>query len=117
MTRAVANMDVLLSAKNLVKEYSLRNSSGAKTSIRALNHVSLTIQEGVRIAIVGSSGSGKSTLAACLACLEKPTSGAIHFRGLELTSAREKDLRRIRPQIQLVFQDPAMAFNPSFTVQ
>jgi len=99
-----------------VKEYPLRHFSGAKAAVRALDRVNLTIQRGARIAIVGASGSGKSTLAACLACLEKPSSGTIQFQNQELTGLSEDELRDIRPQIQLVFQDPAKAFNPNFTV-
>jgi len=109
-------MEILLSAENLVKEYSSRRFSRSKASVRALDHVSLTIQPGAKIAIVGSSGSGKSTLAACLACLERPTSGTIRFKNRELTRLSEKELRNIRPHIQLVFQDAATAFNPNFTV-
>ena len=113
---ALANMDILLSAENLVKEYSSRHPSGAKAFVRALDQVTLAIQRGTRIAIVGASGSGKSTLAACLACLERPSFGSIRFEDRELTLLSESDLRSIRPRIQLVFQDPAMAFNPDFTV-
>lgn len=110
-------MDVLLKAEYLSKEYCSRRVNGAKTSVRALDQVSLVIQPGARIAVVGSSGSGKSTLAACLACLEKPSSGTIRFQGRDLTLLSENELRSVRPQIQLVFQDPAVAFNPFFTVQ
>jgi ABC-type glutathione transport system ATPase component len=109
-------MEALLSAENLGKEYSSRHSSGAKTSVRALDHANLTIWSGTRVAIVGASGSGKSTLAACLACLEKPSAGSIRFKNQELTALSEYELRSIRPQIQLVFQDPATVFNPNFTV-
>jgi oligopeptide transport system ATP-binding protein len=111
------SMEALLTAENLVKEYPARHLNGKKGSVRALDQVSLAILSGTRIAIVGSSGSGKSTLAMCLACLEKPTSGTIRFRGRDLTALSANELRRVRPQIQLVFQDPAMAFNPFFTVQ
>jgi ABC-type glutathione transport system ATPase component len=109
-------MEVLLSAENLVKEYSSRHSSGVKALVRALDQVNLAIPRGARIAIVGASGSGKSTLAVCLACLEKPSSGTIRFQNHELTCLSVDELRNIRPQIQLVFQDPATAFNPNFTV-
>jgi len=85
-------------------------------SVRALDQVSFVVQPGTRIAIVGASGSGKSTLAACLACLEKPSSGSICFQGRNLEFLSESELQNIRPQVQLVFQDPAMAFNPIFTV-
>ena len=109
-------MEVLLSAENIVKEYESRNVSGVKERVRALDQVSITIQPGVRTAIVGASGSGKSTLATCLACLERPDAGTIRFLNSELTKLSERELRTIRPQIQLVFQDPGMAFNPFFTV-
>src|SRR5215475_4478867 len=110
-------MDAVLSAENLVKEYASRHLNSAKTSIVAVDQVSLAIQPGARIAIVGASGCGKSTLAACLACLERPTSGIVRFEGRDTTALAERELRIIRPQIQLVFQDPAMAFNPFFTVR
>lgn len=110
-------MDFLLAAENVTKEYSSRSLKSSSERVRALDRVSLNIPRGARIAIVGTSGSGKSTLAACLACLEKPDSGTIRFQGQEVTSLNEKDLRKLRPQIQLVFQDPALAFNPGFTVK
>lgn len=110
-------MENFLSAEKLVKEFTSRHSSRRKTSVRALDSVSFTFTRGARIAIVGASGSGKSTLATCLACLERPDSGAIQFEGRDLTLLPEDELRHVRPQIQLVFQDPATAFNPSFTVQ
>jgi peptide/nickel transport system ATP-binding protein len=109
-------MEALLSAENLVKEYATRNLSGMKKRVRALDQVSFAIQPGARTAIVGASGSGKSTLATCLACLEKPDAGTIRFQSSEVTRLSERELRTIRPQVQLVFQDPAMAFNPFFMV-
>ena len=110
------NMHVLLSAENLVKEYASRHVSGATAKVRALDGVSLAIQAGTRLAVVGASGSGKSTLAMCLACVEKPDSGTIRFQNRELTQLGRRELREIRPRIQLVFQDSSTAFNPKFTV-
>lgn len=110
-------MEAVLSAENLVKEYTSRHLNSAKTRVVAIDQVSIAIQPGARIAIVGESGSGKSTLAACLACLEKPTSGTVRFEGRDITALSDRELRTIRPQIQLVFQDPAMAFNPFFAVR
>jgi len=109
-------MEAVLLAENLVKEYRHRRLNGDEVMVRALDQVSLKIYPGVRIAIVGPSGSGKSTFAACLACFERPTSGALRFQDRDLTTLSEKELRPVRPQIQLVFQDPAMAFNPRFSV-
>jgi ABC-type glutathione transport system ATPase component len=108
---------VLLSAESLVKEYVSPRLSGARAAVRALDGVSLAIPAGARIGIVGASGSGKSTLALCLACVEKTDSGVIRFQNRELTGVGEGELRRIRPQIQLVFQDSSTAFNPKFTVE
>ena len=81
----------------------------------ALNGASLSIASGTTLALVGDSGSGKSTLALCLACLERPTSGRIWFEGRNLAALGEKELRMVRPQIQLIFQDPARSINPRFT--
>src|SRR5262245_61876703 len=97
------NTEAVLVAESLVKKYRHRRLSGEEVFVRALDQVSLTVQSGARIAIVGPSGSGKSTLAACLACLERPTSGGIRFQGREVTTLSEKELRSVRPQIQLVF--------------
>ena len=108
-------MGVLLTAENLVKEYASRRLRGTGVAVRALDGVSVEIQAGARIGIVGASGSGKSTLALCLACVERPDSGAIQFLNRDLTQVDESELREIRPQIQLVFQDSASAFNPKFT--
>jgi len=108
-------MGVLLTAENLVKEYASRRLRGKGAAVRALDGVSVEIQAGARIGIVGASGSGKSTLALCLACVERPDSGAIRFLNRDLTRVDESELREIRPQIQLVFQDSASAFNPKFT--
>lgn len=108
-------MEVLLTAENLVKEYAPRRSHGTEAAVRALDGVSVEIRVGTRIGIVGASGSGKSTLALCLACVERPDSGAIQFLDRDLTQVNESELREIRPQLQLVFQDSASAFNPKFT--
>jgi ABC-type glutathione transport system ATPase component len=67
------------------------------------------------LALVGESGSGKSTLALCLACLEHLTSGSIWFGGRDIAALDEPHLRTVRPQIQLVFQDPASSLNPRLT--
>lgn len=109
-------MDALLSTRDLVKDFTQRRLAGGASSVRALDGITLNIASGDRISIVGGSGSGKSTLAACLACLETPTSGEIYFRGRGITEVSERDLRTIRPQVQLVFQDSASSFNPDFTI-
>jgi len=106
----------LIAVENLVKRYERTNLAGVREDVRALDGVSLKIFPGTTLAVVGESGSGKSTLASCLACLETPTAGSICFKQVDIASLRESSLRRIRPQIQLIFQDPASSLNPKWSV-
>jgi len=109
------NNQPLLVVENLEKRYAHRSMLGPAQEVTALSRVSLSLFPQATLAIVGESGSGKSTLASCVACLERPTSGKIYFASHEITSVDEKGLRAIRPQIQLVFQDPANSLNPRWT--
>ncbi|HEY6946015.1 MAG TPA: dipeptide/oligopeptide/nickel ABC transporter ATP-binding protein [Candidatus Acidoferrum sp.] len=105
----------LLRAENLEKRYQRSDTFGRKEELEALRGVSFSLFPQSTLALVGESGSGKSTMALCLACLEKPTAGKIWFSAREITSLEERELRAIRPQIQLVFQDPANSLNPRWT--
>ena len=106
----------LIAVENLVKRYPRRSLSGVREEMHALDGVSFRIFPGTTLAIVGESGSGKSTLASCLACLETPSAGSIRFKQRELAALGEPALRKIRPQIQLIFQDPASSLNPKWSV-
>jgi len=110
------NMQPLLKVENLVKRYAKRNLAGAREEKLALDGVSFAIFPGTTLAVVGESGSGKSTLASCLACLEAPTAGNIWFEGKDIVKLRERARRQVRPQIQLIFQDPASSLNPRWGV-
>jgi ABC-type glutathione transport system ATPase component len=111
-------MEPLLRVENLEKRYERGNLFRADKSTRvtALAGVSFVIYPKTTLALVGGSGSGKSTLALCIACLERPTSGSIHLEGNEISGLMEKQLRSVRRQIQLVFQNPASSLNPRLTV-
>jgi ABC-type glutathione transport system ATPase component len=109
------NAEPLLIVDNLEKVYASRGVLGTKKEVIALQGVSFAIRPESTLALVGESGSGKSTLAFCLACLERPTSGRIIFQGGEITALDEEQQRAVRPQIQLVFQDPARSLNPRFS--
>jgi ABC-type glutathione transport system ATPase component len=109
-------MEPLLKVENLEKHYERGGPFRAPKRVTALTTVSFMIYPKTTLALVGESGSGKSTLGLCIACLENPTSGRIHFDNCEITSLTEKQLRLVRPQIQLVFQDPANSLNPRMTV-
>src|SRR5437870_3479938 len=110
------NMQPLLRVENLVKRYAKRSLAGTPEEFLALDGVSFTVFPGTTLAIVGESGSGKSTLAACLACLESPTAGSIWFEGREIAKLEERACRQVRPQIQVIFQDPASSLNPRWSV-
>jgi peptide/nickel transport system ATP-binding protein len=108
-------MGRLLIVEKLGKRYECTRVFGAEKEVTALHDVTFSIGQGSTLALVGESGSGKSTLALCIACLERPTSGSIVFNGNEITALDEKELRRVHPEIQLVFQDPARSLNPRFS--
>jgi peptide/nickel transport system ATP-binding protein len=108
-------MQPLLKVENLVKHYAAKRPSRSAEKIAALDGVSLSVAPQTTTALIGESGSGKSTLALCLACLEPPTSGNIWFEGIDIRTLDKTQLRELRPQIQLVFQDPAGSLNPRWT--
>lgn len=81
----------------------------------AIANVNLTLDRGRRLGLVGPSGSGKSTLARCVAMFERPDSGEILFEGRSLAQLSSRERARLRPEIQIVFQQPAAALNPRFT--
>jgi peptide/nickel transport system ATP-binding protein len=110
------HMQPLLKAENLVKRYARKQAASLHEDLLALDGVSFSIARGTTLAIVGESGCGKSTLAFCLACLERLTSGSIWFGGKDIAKFAEKDLRQVRPRIQLIFQDPANSLNPMWNV-
>lgn len=105
----------LLSVTNLKKHFAVKN--GFHTAlIKAVDGVSFNVAGGEVFGIVGESGSGKSTIANCLVRLCEPTSGEIAFRGHPVDKLSAGELRRLRRDISLVFQDPFSSLNPRKTV-
>ncbi|MCU1421546.1 MAG: transporter ATP-binding protein [Microbacteriaceae bacterium] len=98
-----------LVATNLVKHFPVRGSTDV---VHALDDVSLTLEQGETLGIVGESGCGKSTLAKVLVRLEDATSGTVTLDGVDLTALKGAELRRQRRRIQMVFQDPYSSLNP-----
>jgi ABC-type glutathione transport system ATPase component len=109
-------MEPLLKVENLAKRYYRKRLAASQDVLSALDGVSFSLFPATTLAVVGESGSGKSTLALCLACLELPTAGCIWFEGKNLVALGEAERRKIRPQIQLIFQDPANSLNPRWNV-
>jgi oligopeptide/dipeptide ABC transporter ATP-binding protein len=84
---------------------------------RAVDDVSFDIKAGETLGLVGESGSGKSTTALCILQLVRPTAGSIRFEGRELTDMSASELRKVRPHMQIVFQDPYSSLDPRMTIQ
>ena len=84
--------------------------------VTAVDRVSLSIQPGESVGLVGESGSGKSTLGLLMTRLTPVSSGRIHFDGQDITHLSDEQMRRLRSQVQMVFQDPWGALNPRMTV-
>jgi oligopeptide/dipeptide ABC transporter ATP-binding protein len=99
----------LLRAEHLVVEFPV-GKTGLK--VQAVSDVSLDVRKGETLGLVGESGCGKSTTGRALMQLPRPTDGHVIYRGTELTSLAGPDLRRIRPEMQMIFQDPISSLNP-----
>jgi len=97
----------VLEIQNL--ECTFRTSAG---TVQAVSDISFTVGRGEVLAIVGESGCGKSTTARAVIQLPPPTAGAVRFNGHDLTQASPAELRRTRPKLQMIFQDPISALNP-----
>ena len=107
----------LLEILNVKKEYySNAGFFNKKKIVNAVNEVSFKIFEGETLGLVGESGCGKSTLGKAILQLEKATSGSIKYRGKELTKLKTSELRKLRKEIQLIFQDPYSSLNPRMLI-
>ncbi|WP_019153756.1 ABC transporter ATP-binding protein [Robertmurraya massiliosenegalensis] len=107
----------LLMVSNVSKSYRLEHSWFKKSKqIKALQNVSLTLEHGTSIGIVGRSGSGKSTLAKIIMGIEKADQGHILFKGIPFTNLDKKSFIKMRRHVQMVFQDPWSSLNPRMTI-
>ncbi len=110
----------LVEIRNLTKVFPLGESvfgGGAKGEVRAVDDVSLDIHAGETLGLVGESGSGKSTLGRLALRLIEPTSGSILFEGLDLLAASHSEMRRLRRDMQIIFQDPFGSLDPPMRVE
>ena len=110
--------EVILSAQELVKYYPIKKGVLRRVvgQVKAVDGVSFYLHKGETLGIVGESGCGKSTLGRLLMRLEEPTAGKVIFEGADWSGASGREMRRMRRDIQIVFQDPYTSLNPRMTV-
>jgi peptide/nickel transport system ATP-binding protein len=100
--------DSLLRVERLVVEF----PAGPRRKVHAVSDISFDVLPGETLGLVGESGCGKSTTGRAVMQLPSPTSGHVRFDGVELTALKGEDLRRMRPRLQMIFQDPISSLNP-----
>src|SRR5215218_5181525 len=105
--------DTLISVRGLVKNYPVEGSDDV---VRAVDGVSFEILAGETLGLVGESGCGKSTVGRCLLRLIEPTAGSVNFQGRDVLKLNKKELREIRREMQIIFQDPYASLNPRMKI-
>jgi len=109
----------LVEIRDLVKIYTADERAFGKPrrEVRAVNGVSINIHAGETLGLVGESGCGKTTLGRMVLRLIEPTSGSVHFDGQDVLNAPPTSLRRLRRDMQIIFQDPFASLNPRMRIQ
>ncbi|MDH0673036.1 ABC transporter ATP-binding protein [Empedobacter sp. GD03861] len=108
----------ILEVKNLKKYFYPSTLFGNATipNVKAVDDISFKVYPGETMGLVGESGSGKTTLSRTVLLLEKPTAGEIYYNGIDITKLKKEEIRKLRREIQIIFQDPYSSLNPRQTV-
>ncbi len=115
----MAEPEVLVRVENLVKHFPITRGIIIQRQVGAVHAVdglTFDIYKGETLGLVGESGCGKSTTGRTILQLYRPTSGSVHFEGVDLVKLKGEDLRRMRRRMQMIFQDPYASLNPRMTV-
>ena len=110
-----ATGEPILQVEHLVKHFPIKRGiifDKQIGAVQAVDDVSFTVNRGETLGLVGESGCGKSTLSRSILQLIKPTSGSVKFMGREITGLKSKESQALRPQMQMIFQDPYASLNP-----
>jgi len=112
-------MQPFIKVKNLTKEFPIKKGFFNKQvgAVHAVNNISLEIQKGETLGLVGESGCGKSTAGRCMLGLIPPTSGSVELDGEEITGNSPKQFRTLRKRMQIIFQNPYSSLNPRMNVE
>jgi len=116
-------MEAALEVKHLIKHYPVRGSilgsigAGERRVVHAVDGVSFTVTPGEILGLVGESGCGKTTTGKLVTRLEAPTSGSIVFQGRDIAGLSQSQLRAVRQDLQIIFQDPYDSLDPRYTVE
>jgi oligopeptide/dipeptide ABC transporter ATP-binding protein len=114
-----SNKEIILSIRNLKKHFPIAKRVAKKTGssgVRAVDDISFDLFRGETLGLVGESGCGKTTAGRTILKLVEPTSGTINFEGQDITDLKPPQMRPLRSQMQIIFQDPYSALNPRQTV-
>ncbi|MDI2587802.1 dipeptide ABC transporter ATP-binding protein [Psychrobacillus sp. NEAU-3TGS] len=115
----VQEQKVLLEVQNLKQYFPVKREKllQPKLSVKAVDDISFTLREGETLSIVGESGCGKSTTGRAILRLDEPTAGKVVYNGKNILELSKKDLRTLRGDLQVIFQDPFASLNPRQTIQ
>lgn len=112
----IETKEPLIELKNIKRYFPVTNTFGqVVTEVKAIDSISLTIEEGETLGLVGESGSGKTTLGRSILQLERIDSGEIYYRGRSLSALSESDKKKVLKNMQIIFQDPYSSLNPRVT--